>query len=76
MQRPFRLRRAYGATGRLGVATMPGEPVTFHLSLFTVFSLGPWREIFSVLSVVTQTGRRMDNRIRSYPKLPISARNR
>jgi hypothetical protein len=32
MQRPFRLRKAYGATGRMGVR----RPfATFHFSLFT-----------------------------------------
>src|SRR5580692_3519629 len=37
MRRPFRLRKAYGATGRLGAATPPWglPPFTFHLSLFT-----------------------------------------
>jgi hypothetical protein len=29
MQRPFRLRKAYGATGRLGAATMLRKPQTF-----------------------------------------------
>jgi hypothetical protein len=33
MQRPFHLRKAYGATGRLGAAAMLGA-ITNHLSLF------------------------------------------
>jgi hypothetical protein len=39
MQRPFRLRKAYGATGRLGAATTLGKPITFHRSPFTLFPL-------------------------------------
>jgi hypothetical protein len=35
MQRPFRLRKAYGATCRLYAATTLGKPFTSHLSPFT-----------------------------------------
>jgi hypothetical protein len=34
MQRPFRLRKAFGATGRLGRATSQRVVATFHLSPF------------------------------------------
>ena len=38
MQRPFRLRKAYGATGRLGRAPPICRllPITFHFSPFTL----------------------------------------
>jgi hypothetical protein len=83
----LRLGMFYGGTD----GPFPLSPITFHIpsSLCAFAPLrrarnasaaadagGSLREIFSALSVVTQTGKRMENRIRSYPKLPISARNR
>jgi hypothetical protein len=43
MQRPFRLRKAYGATGCLGFATHLG---TFHLSSSSLCAFAALREIF------------------------------
>jgi hypothetical protein len=60
MQRPFRLRKAYGATGRLGPATplRHQSPITNHLSLPATsccsygMNLGPIEFLFQLMESV------------------------